>query len=87
MSLVVNKRGLLVGKYEKTFEDGTAGAFCQIILEDETLQSFWAPGPMMEQVGIEYDVEKYQTRGSKVYTLKVREWDGKTKYTLTDVAE
>lgn len=82
MALIKSIRGNLVEKVERSFEDGTRGFFCTIVREDETLMSFWCKEDAEGDLGEVQEVEGYSAPLSRIFTLRAREWNGKTKYSM-----
>jgi len=85
MPLLKTIRGILINKREKTFKDGTKGAFCQIVDKEGNLLSFWAPGEFADDVGEVESVEEYRDSLALTFVLSIREWDGVKKHTLVEV--
>jgi len=85
MALINNIRGVLVEKYDKEFEDGTKGAYCQIVNEEGNLIPFWVREQDLPLIGETLDVDGYVQARSRMFSLRAKEWNGKTKYTLDHV--
>jgi len=85
MPLIVHKSGVLVESTQKVFEDGTSGFYCQIVIEDGSIVAFWAPEDVASELGEVMEVEGWSQAKSRVYTLRLKEWNGKTKRTLVSV--
>jgi len=86
MSMVKNVRGVLVEKSEKSFSDGTKGTYCTILVQGEPeFIGFWASAEVGELLPEEVDCESFRDDLARDYSLKVRFFDGKKKYSLVDV--
>jgi len=82
--LVKKVPGVLIEKYEKTFDDGGSGYYCSIVKEDETVLSFWCPLEKGDLVGEPVEVEGFKEKLSRNFILRVKEWNGRTKYSLVE---
>lgn len=90
MPLLKKYKGVLITKRPKVFDDGTGGAFCEIVCQPdvdghEQVLSFWAKSSTVELLGKEEAVEGYDDKKARVYELQVSSYEGKEKRHLVGV--
>jgi len=91
MPLTKTFKGVLIQKTERTLSnpgfEPARGYFCQIVLDDidDSVISFWSTLKFADDLGVEHSVEGFDAKKAKVFTLSIREWEGRVKRTLISV--
>jgi len=84
MAMIVHKSVIVVEKTPKTFDDGRSGYFCVAYERSGKMFSFWCPVELDTYVGDENDITQWEEGLSREFDFRMKEWQGKTKYTLVD---